>query len=175
MDNDDPDPHSWVVAVRRAGRFSGLSRGLVQRAVRRTLSMESVPPCEVSVLLTDDAGLRALNAEWRGLDEATDVLSFPHWALTPGSPTLDDRFGLPCLGDLAISLPTAQRQSHDLDAPLDEVVAHLIVHGVLHLLGYDHGTRPEKRAMRSRETTILAALGFSPVVWKDRAHAAATR
>jgi probable rRNA maturation factor len=164
MSSDDPDPRSerrptWRISVRRRVPTRDLSRGLVQKAARQVLRGESTGGCEISVLLTDDAEIHALNREWRGVDRPTDVLSFPLDAPTfPG----DD---LRPLGDVAISMDTARREAETRRAGLDEVVAHLMVHGVLHLLGYDHAEAEEERDMRARERRALEGLGRVPVMW----------
>lgn len=179
MTSDDPDPsgspplpsarrprHSdakgqeWRVAVRRHVSTSGLSRGLLQRAARQVLADESAPACEVSVLVTDDAGIRSLNRAWRHIDRPTDVLSFP---LEVDGPVGDEPVPL---GDVVISIETARRESSERPVTLDDVVAHLMVHGVLHLLGYDHEAPAEERDMRGREQRALARLGVKPVMWE---------
>lgn len=118
-----------------------------------------------SVLLTDDAEIRDLNAAWRGLDEPTDVLSF---ALREGDGA---DFADGVLGDVVVSLDTAERMvaqgthrarvSEELGAPLDwdltAEVEFLMVHGVLHLLGYDHGTADEESAMKAKEREVFFA------------------
>src|SRR5687768_13034328 len=95
----------------------------------RTLEL---PAAELSLLLTDDAGIRILNREHRKKDKATDVLAFP---MAEGAL---DRHGL--LGDVVISLETAQRQADARHRPLIEEVRFLLAHGLLHLVGYDHAT-----------------------------------
>jgi len=174
---------TWRIAVHRRTRLAGVTRGLIQRAARQVLRRESVPACEVSVLVTRDPEIRELNRAWRGVDAPTDVLSFPQWegvpipaeavliedraSQAPLSPegTGEARF-LP-LGDLVISAETAAVQAETLGVPLDAVVAHLVVHGMLHLLGYDHASKRDERKMRSREGEVLEALGLHPVLWPD--------
>ena len=104
---------------------------------------------EVSVLLTDDAAVKALNAEWRGIDTATNVLSFP---AAKGS-------GL--LGDIAIAFETVQREAAAENKPFLHHLAHLAVHGFLHLLGYDHQTDSQADAMEGLEREILARLSIA--------------
>lgn len=100
------------------------------------LSLES---SELSVLLTDDASIHALNLQHRAKDRPTDVLAFPlqEDGAEPG----------PWLGDVVISLDTAQRQADSRRRPLLAEVRFLLAHGLLHLIGYDHDTRPRKREM----------------------------
>lgn len=111
---------------------------------------------EVSLTLTDDARVHALNRDYRGIDRPTDVLAF---ALTEGehpAPTLPGEPRL--LGDVILSLDTAERQAREGGVSLAREVAWLICHGVLHLLGHDHQTPRELEAMRSLEERALARL-----------------
>lgn len=151
------------VSVQRRVRAAGLSRGLLQRAARQTLCDEGVAGGDVSVLLTDDAEIHALNRQWRGVDKPTDVLSFPlHDDLDAAA---DAGGGAISLGDVVISLDTARREAVARGVSLDEVMTHLMVHGVLHLLGYDHADVDEEREMRGCEQRTLARLGGRPVMW----------
>jgi probable rRNA maturation factor len=108
---------------------------------------------EVAVVLTDDAAIRALNHRWRNLDAATNVLSFPASGTfrRPGAP----------LGDIVIAYETAAREAAAECRPLGDHLAHLAVHGFLHLLGYDHESDEAADAMEGLERTILARLGVS--------------
>lgn len=125
---------------------------LVQTLPRAGFAVDG--PCEISVLLTGDAEQQALNARWRGKDASTNVLSFPQ--IGP-----DDAIeGL--LGDLSFAFETVQREAGEQDKAFDAHFAHLLVHGLLHLLGYDHETKKEALAMEALETDILAALGYPP-------------
>ena len=107
---------------------------------------------EVSLCLADDAALRALNARWRGIDRPTNVLSFP--AAEPGRPG-----GARALGDIALAFETLEREAAELAIPLADHYRHLIAHGFLHLIGYDHETDREAERMEALETRILARLG----------------
>jgi probable rRNA maturation factor len=108
----------------------------------------------VSILVTDDDAIRQLNKQFLGIDEPTDVLSFPDESEEPFPDDPEHAY----LGDIAISLPTATRQARDLGHSLDAEVAHLLVHGLLHLRGYDHVDSPEDEArMRQREEHYLGA------------------
>jgi len=104
---------------------------------------------EVSVLLTDDAAVRALNREWRGIDKPTNVLSFPA-PKQPGGPAV--------LGDIAIAYETVAREAAEEGKPFLHHLAHLAVHGYLHLMGYDHQTDSESEAMEALERDILRDL-----------------
>ncbi|RIY00786.1 rRNA maturation RNase YbeY [Aureimonas flava] len=110
---------------------------------------------EVSVTLSDDEDVRALNAEWRGKDKPTNILSFPMMPLQPG-----DRPG-PMLGDLILARQTLAREAADEGKAPDDHFRHLLVHGVLHLLGHDHETDRDAEAMEALEIGILAGLGIA--------------
>lgn len=116
-------------------------------------ALESAKP-EVSILLLDDSGIAGLNAQYRGKTGPTDVLSFPMY-------TAEELRGLQpnVLGDVVISVESAARQAERAGCPLWEEMTRLLVHGVLHLLGFDHeGSAAAARAMRKRERAILAAV-----------------
>jgi probable rRNA maturation factor len=107
---------------------------------------------EVSLCLADDAVLRALNSRWRGVDKPTNVLSFPSAA----SGHLGDDASL---GDIALAYETLAREAEDIGVPLADHYRHLLAHGFLHLIGYDHETDAEAERMEALETRILARLG----------------
>jgi len=107
---------------------------------------------DVSLCLADDAALRTLNLRWRGIDKPTNVLSFP--AAPPGrlaNPT--------ALGDIALAYETLAREAEDLGVPLADHYRHLLAHGFLHLIGYDHETDVDAERMEALETRILTRLG----------------
>lgn len=111
----------------------------------------------LAVVLTSDDEMQRMNHEFLGVDEPTDVLSFPDEE-DEGFPVEDD--AAPYLGDIAIGMETALRQAAEHNHTLDAELAHLLVHGILHLCGYDHVTGPEDEArMRSREEHYLGDLG----------------
>jgi probable rRNA maturation factor len=119
---------------------------------------------ELAVMLTDDAGIRTLNNNWRGIDKPTNVLSFP--ALAPTGPVgPDDPPRM--LGDIAIAYETTRREADDEEKPFEHHLSHLAVHGYLHLIGYDHEDDADAEAMESLETEILAQLGI-PDPYADR-------
>lgn len=107
---------------------------------------------EVAVKLTDDAAIRLLNRDWRGKDSATNVLSFP-------TPEVARMAGAPHLGDIAIAYETLEREAAGEGKPLADHLAHLAVHGTLHLLGYDHEVPEEAEEMEAMERRVLATLG----------------
>jgi probable rRNA maturation factor len=100
------------------------------------------------VLLADDAALRALNRDWRGKDKPTNVLSFP-------APQ-----GGEMLGDIALAAETVAAEAQAQGKPFAAHMAHLLAHGFLHLLGYDHEIEAEAEAMEARERAILVSLGL---------------
>jgi probable rRNA maturation factor len=119
---------------------------------------------ELAVMLTDDAGIRTLNLNWRGVDKPTNVLSFP--ALPPtGSGGPDDAPRM--LGDIAIAYETTRKEADDEQKPFDHHLSHLAVHGFLHLIGYDHEQDDDAEAMETLEQEILAQLGI-PDPYADR-------
>lgn len=133
--------------------------------IYQALEAEKVTfPCEVNVLVTDDAGIQGINLEMRALDKPTDVLSFPMFELTAGIPpqeTLaDPETGLIPLGDMVLSLERAAAQAQEYGHSLEHELAYLTVHSVLHLLGYDHlDEGEEKQKMRAREKEIIKIIG----------------
>ena len=110
---------------------------------------------EVSLVFTSDAAIRQINAEWRNQDKPTNVLSFPAFPLAPGG-----KPG-PMLGDIVLAAETIAREAADLGKPFDAHLTHLLVHGFLHLFGYDHMETDEAEKMEGLETRILAELGLS--------------
>ena len=140
----------------------------VSQAIAAALEAEGVAlPCEVDVLFTDDGGIAQINADMRGVDRSTDVLSFPMFELDPGVPPQGEGFrdpdtGLCPLGDMCISLERARVQAQEYGHSLERELCYLAVHSVLHLLGYDHlDEGPMKRQMRAREEAILGELGVT--------------
>ena len=126
---------------------------IVHRAVLATLDAHNLEDYEISVLLTDDSRMTGLNREYRGIDAPTDVLAFPQHE---GQNT--ELMNLNVLGDVVVSLETAERQAITEKHSLEEEVAFLTVHGVLHLLGYDHQTQEEATVMFGKQDTILQDL-----------------
>jgi probable rRNA maturation factor len=124
----------------------------IARKTMAAAAAESGGPSDgnVSLCLTDDAALRALNLSWRGIDKPTNVLSFPSARGRPGETTL---------GDIALAYETLAREAEDMNALLVDHYRHLLVHGFLHLVGYDHQTDVEAERMEALETRILTRLG----------------
>lgn len=135
---------------------------LIKKAIKTALDAEGVEvPCLVSVMLTDEEGIRRVNAEFRGVDSATDVLSFPLNELQPGDFDPDECERDPetdavMLGDMMISIPRCAAQGEEFGHGFEREIMYLTVHSVLHLLGYDHVDEgPMKAQMRAREKAIM--------------------
>ena len=139
---------------------------IIRRCVEATLDAEGVNvPCEINVFVTNDNGIRAINGASRGIDKATDVLSFPMFQLTPGqlpedwSEYLDPETDMCPLGDMAISLERAIAQAKEFGHSTRREIGYLTIHSMLHLLGYDHLDEGEQKAqMRKREEDIAASI-----------------
>jgi probable rRNA maturation factor len=119
----------------------------VKERAERMLTALGLEDRELSVLLCDDATIRALNRQWRKKDRPTDVLAFP----------LDERGAISALGDVVISLDTARRQAKQARRAIVEEVTMLLAHGLLHLLGMDHRTVTEERLMTARTDLLCSA------------------
>jgi probable rRNA maturation factor len=147
-----------IDVVREAGGWDALpgAEEVVLRAARAALAQGGADVragAELCVLLTDDAAIRGLNKGWRGKDKPTNVLSFP--ACTPSDlPTS------PALGDVVVAWETLAREAADEGKPMAHHLAHLVVHGVLHLLGHDHETTDQAETMEALEIRILAGMGI---------------
>jgi probable rRNA maturation factor len=141
------------------------AEAVVRKAVSRAAAAAGPfgPAAEVAVLLCDDATIAALNAQWRGRDEPTNVLSFPAPPApdASGSVASASESGAVHLGDIAIACETVIREAGEQGRTVSEHLAHLAVHGFLHLLGYDHQTDGEAERMEGLEREILAGLGIS--------------
>ncbi len=136
------------------------TRPLVRRCCAAVLREEAFGrPAEISVSFIDNEQIRALNAEYRNKDAATDVLSFPLGE--DGLYDLDEETGAAELGDIVISVERAMEQAEQYGHSLEREIGWLTVHSMLHLLGYDHETGEEDaRDMRRREETVLSSLGL---------------
>ena len=124
---------------------------LVRRAIEAAeaaLAEGERDGAELSILFTDDAGIRELNRKWRGKDMPTNVLSFP-------------QTGGRLLGDVILSAETLKREAGLADKPLEDHMAHLLIHGYLHLLGYDHEGEDDAEKMEQLERVALKSLGIS--------------
>lgn len=129
---------------------------IAETAIREALKQSKAKVTgvtEVSVVLTDDAEQRELNHQWRGFDKSTNVLSFPQ--IEPFAPVS----GL--LGDITLARETVAKEAEEMGISFEAHFTHLVVHGFLHLLGYDHIEEDEATEMESLETRILATLGIA--------------
>ena len=149
--------HHIMVSADVPGASGESTVALIRRTIRTALAEEGVTvPCEIDVLLTGDTGIHRLNREMRNVDRATDVLSFPMFSYEPGHPPVtaadaDTDTGLTPLGDMAQAKEGGHSNRREL--------TYLVVHSVLHLLGYDHlDEGPQKARMREREEAILEKL-----------------
>jgi probable rRNA maturation factor len=166
-------PISEVLVVADCWQSEPDAEAVIQRAIATAAEIVDAGPngteaefgeAELAIMLTDDAGIRTLNLNWRGIDKPTNVLSFPALQPTgPGSPEDAPRM----LGDIAIAYETTRGEADDEQKPFDHHLSHLAVHGFLHLIGYDHETDADAEAMESLETKILAQLGI-PDPYTDR-------
>ena len=147
--------------------ISDEKRAFIRKVIRTALAAEGVTfPCEIDVLLTHDAGIHQINLDMRQVDRATDVLSFPEFDLTPGQlpgeEDADPGTGLVPLGDMVISMEHVAAQAKEYGHSNRRELAYLVVHSVLHLLGYDHlDEGPMKAQMRGREEAIMTELGLT--------------
>jgi probable rRNA maturation factor len=134
-----------------------IPRDLLERAARAALAHQSASAdSELTIVLTDDARLRELNRDYLGIDAPTDVLSFPASETDPAT-------GARYIGDILISIPRAQTQADAAGHALESEVQLLAVHGVLHLLGHDHGEEEEKARMWKAQAEILESLGLGNI------------
>ncbi len=120
--------------------------------IRAALQSDELNQAEVSVYIVDEAESQELNAQYRGKDKPTNVLSFPA--------DIPDEVGVPLLGDLVICAPVVEREAQEQGKTLDAHWAHMLVHGTLHLLGYDHVEDDEADVMEALETRLITQLNF---------------
>lgn len=141
------------------------ARSLARQAIAaaaRACGVALAPGAELCVHLADDERVRALNARWRGLDKPTNVLSFP-----AAAPAEIARARL--LGDVVLAFETVAREAADEGKPLADHYRHLVVHGFLHLIGFDHDDEVDAERMEAMETRILAQLGVADPYRADEA------
>lgn len=120
--------------------------------IRTALQSDELNQAEVSVYIVDEAESQELNAQYRGKDKPTNVLSFPA--------DIPDEVGVPLLGDLVICAPVVEREAYEQGKTLNAHWAHMLVHGTLHLLGYDHVEDDEADVMEALETRLITQLNF---------------
>jgi len=149
------DPAIDIIVEAPAWKSIADLEGLAARAVRASCAASGAEIArggEVAITFCDDAAMRALNAEWRKRDAATNVLSFP----MPGR--LEEKL---LLGDIVIAYETVAREAEEQGKTFEDHTMHMIIHGFLHLIGYDHETSKEADVMEALERRIAAALGVS--------------
>jgi probable rRNA maturation factor len=159
-------PMTEVLVVADCWQTEPDAEAVIQRAIATAAETvdADIGEAELAVMLTDDAGIRTLNCNWRGIDKPTNVLSFP--ALQPtgrGGPDDAPRM----LGDIAIAYETARMEADDEQKPFEHHLSHLAVHGFLHLIGYDHEKDDDAETMETLEAEVLAQLGI-PDPYADR-------
>jgi probable rRNA maturation factor len=171
-------PH-YVIAI-EAESLDPQARALVDAEAVRALCARALEEEEaedasgLTIVFSDDELLRSLNREHHALDAPTDVLSFPAWEsgdadedeFTPPEVPRDADEPGPYLGDIAISVETAARQAAEAGLTVEQELAHLVLHGLLHILGYDHETPEDDAEMRAREEAVLG-----PAIHASNAHA----
>ncbi len=127
------------------------ARSVVRRAITEAAEALSTPKAELAIVLTDDSAIRLLNRAWRGVDAATNVLSFPTQRAA-GEP--------PLIGDIVLAYETIAAEAQAEHKPFAHHLAHLTVHGFLHLLGYDHVRNKDAEAMEEVERDVLRRLAI---------------
>ena len=153
MDNDSSS-HLIEVTVEAPAWCTAVTEpeALCRRVIARVLAREvATIQVEVSVLLAGDEEVRALNRTWRGKDAPTNVLSFPSGEIAATG----------FLGDVALAAETIRREAHEQEIALQDHVSHLVVHGVFHLLGFDHDDDEAAERMETLERAALASLGIA--------------
>lgn len=168
------------IMVEADGWDAGHLAPLATRAVEAALHHMQIDPdaCEVTLLACDDARIAVLNSDFRDKATPTNVLSWPAQPLAPPAPgqappAPEAGFdGMVALGDIALSYDTCAREARESGKPFDDHLTHLIVHGTLHLLGYDHITDPDAALMERLEVEILGNLGIDDPYNDDHVTAA---
>ena len=144
-------------------------KAVLQRAIGEAAAMAATSGGELAIVLTDDSAIRALNRDWRGKDQPTNVLSFPAHNNLPASRRAGERRGrVRLLGDIVIAYETMAREALAEHRPFRHHLAHLAVHGFLHLVGHDHAADAEADAMEALEIAVLARLHVpNPYLMRD--------
>jgi len=164
MDADRPDSVFVTIGAARWQAVLDDPPALCRRAVRAALAGAAAAPglaaAEVGITLGDDQAIRQLNARHRGQDRATNVLAFPLLDLDHGRPSHAPGPGPLLLGDVVLALETVCAEARAAGRPVGHHLCHLVVHGTLHLLGFDHGDEDEARLMEDLERQVMADLGL---------------
>jgi len=159
--------HKVYVKRQRQGLGERGITSLCRRAIKATLQEEGIGiPVEISVLVSDDKGIREINRAHREKDEATDILSFPTGTYTPGGfqaneADINPESGCLHLGDIVLSSERAASQAEEYGHDTTREIAYLMAHATLHLLGYDHEAPEAQEQMREREEHVLGTLGLT--------------
>lgn len=130
----------------------------IEQWIAAALASDKLAEAEVSVYIVDEEESQSLNAQYRGKDKPTNVLSFPA--------DIPEEVGIPLLGDLVVCAPVVAREAEEQGKSLEAHWAHMLVHGTLHLLGYDHIEDDEAEAMESLETELITRMNF-PAPYAD--------
>lgn len=142
------------IHYRNEVRGSGVDARALKRTMQSLLAAVDEADSSISVTLVGDSAIQQINREHRGKDKPTDVLSFPMFDDTMVDPEIDERL----LGDIVISIDTARRQAADYDAPLQNELYRLLIHGLLHVMGHDHMEPEERAEMEAEERRLAAAI-----------------
>lgn len=162
-------PATEVLVVADCWSVEADADAVIHRAIEAAAAMidTDTADAELAIMLTDDAGIRTLNQNWRGIDKPTNVLSFPALQPPEGADEPDDMPRM--LGDIAIAYETTRREADEEDKAFANHLSHLAIHGFLHLVGYDHEKDDEAEEMETLEREILATLGIpDPYADQDR-------
>ena len=162
-------PATEVLIVADCWNAEADAEAVIFRAIEAAAAMVDADTgdAELAIMLTDDSGIRTLNQNWRGIDKATNVLSFPALQPPEGAHEPDDAPRM--LGDIAIAYETTRREAAEEKKSFSNHLSHLAIHGFLHLVGYDHEKDGEAEAMEALEREILAQLGIAdPYADQDR-------
>lgn len=153
LDSDIKQREMYNIDVRNKSRSKSITsyrlKKIVDRMMKNLFQMHGMDNPEISILFTDDEHMRSLNLQYRNIDSTTDVLAFP---------MQDGRFpnvGPNILGDIVISIPTAKKQAEEHEHSLEKEIATLLIHGFLHLTGYDDVSDSAKAKMKRREKEIM--------------------
>ncbi|MGM4930671.1 rRNA maturation RNase YbeY [Tardiphaga sp. 619_E2_N8_5] len=153
-------PATEVLVVADCWSAEADADAVIHRAIEAAAAMvdTDTADAELAIMLTDDAGIRTLNQNWRGIDKPTNVLSFPALQPPEGADEPDDMPRM--LGDIAIAYETTRREADEEEKSFANHLSHLAIHGFLHLVGYDHEKDDEAEEMEALEREILATLGI---------------
>jgi probable rRNA maturation factor len=154
---DEPDPTVDVLIESEAWKHVPAAEDVARQAIAAAASGTNIRNAEISIVLCDDNTIAALNARWRGQKKPTNVLSFPARPLHVGV-AIPERMPL---GDIAIAYETLVREARESGKTIPDHLSHLVVHGFLHLAGYDHETDDEAEEMERLERDVLARIGVA--------------